>query len=431
MRSFLSLLLFVAFLTSPAQAMKVQVVESSGLTAWLIEEKSVPAFQMRITFRESGAAYDPSGKEGLAVLASTLMNEGAGPYNSTAFQQELERHAIRLYGSADEDGFSVSLESLSDQREKALALMALALTKPRFEAEPLARMRAELISGLKRMEESPAYVAARAWYKAAFGDHPYGRPTRGTPESLAGISKADLVAFARRSFSRDKMLIAVAGDVSAQDLKGFLDMLATALPEKAAKGLTLTDVTVQGGEAPIRIEKQSPQTVVMLGLPGILRKDPNFFPAYVLNYALGGGELNSRLMQALRHEKGLVYSISSDLDSLKASSLWMASFSSSNATAEEALQLTLKTLHEVAEKGLTEQELSETKAFLKGSFPLNLDSNESLVGYLILMQHYGLGTDYLDTRNSYIEAVTAKQVQAVAKRLFENAKPQIVMVGGK
>ncbi len=425
---FLRSVLIILCVSTTAQAMQVETVESSGLKALLIHESSVPVFSLQVTFTESGSAHDPAGKEGLAVLASTLMNEGAGDLDALAFQHRLERHAIQLYGVANEDQFSISLESLSRERDTALSMLSLAITDPRFDPEPTARMRSELIAGLKRLEESPAYIAARAWYQAAYGDHPYAKPSRGTASSLAAITRADLMQFAKRHFTKDTIRIAAAGDISKEELAAFLDRLAAALPAAVTQPAALAPVVVDTGAGEIHIEKHTPQTVVMMGLPGISRTDPDFFPAFVLNQTIGGGELNSTLMQALRHDKGLVYSVSSSLDTMSASALWMLSFSSSNERVAEALTRTRETIQRIAQQGISDQELEETKRFLTGSFPLQLDSNEALVGYLMLIQQYDLGSDYLTRRNEFIRAVTKDQVKAVAKRLL-SAAPLTVTVG--
>jgi zinc protease len=410
-------------------ASEVQQVESSGLKALLIEEKSVPVFTLRISFKHSGNAWQAPEKQGISYLASTLMNEGAGSLNALAFQKELERNAIRFYGSADADLFSLSLQSLSEKQDKALELLLLALTEPRFDEEAINRMRGETLSDLARLEGRPAYVAARAWWLAAFGDHPYGREARGTAETLKHISRSDLKKFVRERFAKDNIMIAAAGDISSETLKSLLDKIAKTLPEKSTGEHDVASRVPTLSKDPIRISREVPQSVVMFGLPGVARKDPRFFAAYVMNYILGGGELSSRLMDSLRQDKGLVYSVSTDLSTLEKSAVFSGMLASSNETAEEAIAAVKTQLSLMGEKGVTEKELNDAKAYLVGSFPLNMDSNDQLVSYLMSIQLHDLGLDYLTTRNDKIRAVSLDQLNAVAKEMFSGKDPLISIAG--
>ena len=423
-----SALLFAAQ-GAPLFAAEVQQVESSGLKALLIEEKSVPVFTLRISFKHSGNAWQKPEKQGLPYLASTLMNEGAGSLNALAFQKELERNAIRFYGSADADLFSLSLQSLSEKQDNALELLLLALTEPRFDEEAINRMRGETLSDLARLEGRPAYVAARAWWLAAFGDHPYGREARGTAETLKHISRSDLKQFARERFAKDNIMIAAAGDISPVTLKSLLDKIAIALPEKSTGEHDVPTIAPTLSKEPVRISLAVPQSVVMFGLPGVARKDPRFLTAYVMNYILGGGELSSRMMDSLRQDKGLVYSVSTDLSTLEKTAVFTGMLASSNETAEEAIAAVKTQLSLMGEKGVTEKELKDAKSYLVGSFPLNMDSNDQLVSYLMSIQLHDLGLDYLTTRNDKIRAVSRADVNALAKEMF-SGKDLLISVAG-
>lgn len=425
----LGILLLAAFTPHLAHAVKVEQVESSGLKALIIEEKSVPAFTLRISFRRSGNAWVRKDEQGIPYLTSTLMNEGAGALDSTAFQKELDRHAIRFYGSADADSFTLSLESLSDQREKAEELLLLSLTDPRFDEEAITRMRDAILSDLARLEGKPSYVAARAWWQVAFKDHPYGFEIRGTPEALKRITRAQLKQYTREHFAKDNILIAAAGDISADSMKKLLDKLAAALPEKSMHAVEVEKRAPDISAAPVHILREVPQSVVIFGLPGIERKDPRFYTAYVMNYILGGGELSSRLMDELRQRRGLVYSVSTDFSNLEKSAVFSGALASSNETANEAMEAVKSQLTLIGENGVTDKELADAKSFLTGSFPLNMDSNDQLTSYLMAIQIHDLGLDFFDKRNGYIRAVTKEQVNALAKEMFVSKTPLITFAG--
>src|SRR6478672_4007684 len=171
-----------------------EVMSASGVRAYLMREPTIPFLSLALHVR-GGSATDPAGKEGLAVMSAGLLDEGAGPYDSQAFRTELEDNAIRLSFEADRDGISGELRTLTATREHAFELLRLAVSQSRFDAEPVQRVRSQILSDLRRREADPDYLASRAWFAAAFQDHPYGRPTRGTPESAVTLTAEDCRAF--------------------------------------------------------------------------------------------------------------------------------------------------------------------------------------------------------------------------------------------
>ncbi|HSM20371.1 MAG TPA: pitrilysin family protein [Hyphomicrobiales bacterium] len=422
------LVLLILSAARPLHATEIQrVVSPGGIEAWLVEEHTLPLVSMHFAFR-GGAAQDPAGREGLANMVTGLLDEGAGDLDSEAFQARLEDLAIRLYFDAGRDALYGELKTLSRHRDEAFDLLRLALTAPRFDAAPVERIRAQILTNLRFEQEDPGDVAGKAWFEIAFGAHPYARPVNGNPQSVAAIAPEDLRRYVSRVFARDKLKIAVVGDIDAKTLGRKLDEIFGALP--AASDLdevAKTDVA----EGPVRriIDMDIPQTVIRFGQQGIARKDPDFVPAYVVNYILGGGGFSSRLYEEVREKRGLAYSVFTYLYPLDSAALLLGGVATQNDRAAESLATIEAELKRLAEEGPSAEELEAAKSYLKGSYALRFDTSDKIAGQLVAIQLEELGIDYINTRNDLIEAVTIDDVKRVARRLIAPEKLIVTVVG--
>ncbi len=424
--SALGLFLLVASMTH-AYAVEVQRVLVDDLEAWLVEDHSNPMIAVRIAFR-GGAALDPPGKEGLARMAASLLDEGAGDLDSQAFQLRLEELAVTLHFDAGRDTFSGTLRTLSANRAEAFDLLKLALTSPRFDPEPIARMRSQLQAMLRRASEDPDSVANLRFLGAIFPDHPYGRPAAGTKQSIAAITEADLRDFTARRLARDNLVIGVAGDITPEELARQLKSTFADLPAKSAPNdVRNTEAAIP--PAIIVVEKPTRQSAIVFGQRGLKRDDPDFYAATVMNRILGGGSFTSRLYQEVRDKRSLAYSVGTSLLPLAHAGLIVGTAGTANERAGETLAVVRDQWRLFAEDGATPEELADTKTYLVGSFPLRFTSNSSIAGILVAMRIYNLGIDYLDRRNALIEAVTLGDVNRVAKTLLDPAALTMVVVG--
>jgi zinc protease len=424
---FLTLLLLFATATR-ADAVEIErVVSPGGIEAWLVPDPKVPLLSIEFSF-EGGSAADPAGKEGLANLLSTLLDEGAGPYDSGEFQRRLNDNAISLGFDARADAFYGSLKTLNETRGEAVELLRLALSEPRFDDDAVERMRAATTARIRRSLADPDYVARTAFYEVAYPGHPYGRRTLGTLESVAAIGAGDLRAFVAGRFARDNLTVGVSGDITAEELGPLLDRVFGALPERS-EPLEVEDRPPGAGGRTLVVERPIGQSIILMGQPGVKRDDPDWFPALVMNYVLGGGGFGSRLMEEIREKRGLTYGVYSHLVPFRSSALMMASGSTANANAGEMVALMKAQWRRMREEGLSEAELADAKTYLTGSFPLQFTSTDSIAAILLQMQRDGLGIDYLDRRNALIEAVTLEQVNALARRLLAPDALLTVVVG--
>jgi zinc protease len=411
-----------------AEAMKIQEVKSpGGITAWLVEEHSVPLMALRFAF-DGGNAQDPAGKEGLANFLTGMLDEGAGDLLAKDFQERMEEIAMRMSFDDSRDAIYGSFETLTENRDKAVALLALALNKPRFDVDAVDRVRAQLLAGLAYAARDPDRVASEQWAAMAFPNHPYGRPANGTPESLPKITRTDLADYWSRTFARDTLRVVAVGDIDAKSLAAMLDTLFGKLPAKAR-------LTAVSATQPTALEKQKviemavPQSVARFGLPAMERKDKDFIAAFVLNTILGGGVMSSRLYEEVREKRGLAYSVYTTVQPYKHTSIFAGGVATKNEEIGNSLDVIRDELKRIASDGPTETELKNAKDYLTGSFALRFDSNAKIANQLLWIWQEELGIDYVDRRNGEIEAVTLEQVRRVAKRLFENKELIVTIVG--
>jgi zinc protease len=426
-RAALGLAALVVF-AAPALATTIErVVSPGGIEAWLVHEPAVPLIAIDFAF-VGGAVQDPAGKGGTANLAASLLDDGAGDFDSKTFHDRLERNAIELSFQAERDTLRGTLRALSENRDEAFEDLRLALTAPRFDASNVEINRAQVLSMLRRATTSPTEIASLRWWQTAFAGHPYGHPVAGTLETVPAITVDDLKDYARRTLARTNLKVAIVGDIDAETAKTMLDRVFGALPAQPELK-PVAAVSPQGLGKRIVIKVDVPQAVVTFGGPGIARKDPDFMAAFIVNHILGGGSFSSRLYQEVREKRGLAYSVYDSLVWLNHAALFLGGTATRADRAEETLDIIQKEIHRLAENGPTADELAKAKAYLNGSFALNLDTSSKIAGLLVQLQLDGLGIDYFTRRPEMINAVTLDDARRVAKRLLDGGL--LVTVAGR
>jgi zinc protease len=302
----------------------------------------------------------------------------------------------------------------------------MSLTSPHFDSADVERIRAQVISGLRRDTSNPTSLATRKFLEVAFGDHPYGRQANGTLESVSKIDVADMKDYVRRVLARDTLRIAVVGDVDPATLGKLLDTTFGGLPAKSS----LTPVAdIEAAKPPQRafIPLDVPQTVVTFGGPGFKRHDPNFMAAYVVNHILGGGGLSSRLYHEVREKRGLAYSVYESLLWAEHSALFVGNTGTRADRAGETVDAVNKEIRRMAEDGPTRQELDEAKSYLKGSQMLALDTSSKLAAGLLQYQLDQLPIDYIEKRNAIVDAVTLEDAKKAAQRLWSQGLLTVIV----
>ena len=427
MRAVFALCLGLFAIAPAAHAIEIQPVTSpGGITAWLVEDHSIPFTAVSMAFK-GGASLDAPGERGAVNLMTATLEEGAGELDSTAYAEAMERLGAQFSFSPGDDAVTVDMRALTENRDQAAALLRQALVQPRFDAEAVDRVRAQVQAAIRSEDTNPRALASKEMARQAWGDHPYATSINGTAESVAALTQTDLIEAKNRVLARDRVVIGAAGDITAEELGAMLDDIlgglpatgTVPLPENATLGLT-GGVTV--------IDWDSPQTVVSFAGPGLPIDDPDYFAAFVANHILGGGGFSSRLMDEIREKRGLTYGIGTSLATGIYGQTWQGGSAIANANVGQALGLIRAEWDRLAE-GVTDQELADAKTYLTGEYPLRFDGNGKIAGLLTGMQMIGFPIDYPNTRNAKVEAVTAGDVQRVAQRLLDSGNLRFVLVG--
>ena len=421
------LLALIAFVPA-ARAIEIERATSAGgLEAWLVSDHANPMVTIEFTF-DGGAALDPPGRAGLAHMVAGLLDEGAGDLNASAFQHRLADLAIEMDFDAGRDSLSGELTTLTENLDDAIALLRLALTRPRFDPDAVERIRGQILAGQRQDSTDPRTLASDAWFATLFPDHPYARRTQGTEQTVRAITTDDLRAFARTRLTRDRLTIGVAGDMTPERLGRLVDTAFGDLP--ASSDLPEVPTATARAEGSTRVlDRPVPQSVAVFGHGGLARGDPDWYAAYVVNYILGGGGFASRLMEELREKRGLAYGVYSHLLPLDLGPVWMGSVATGNARIGESLDLIRAEWARMAAKGPTGEELADAKRYLTGAWPLRFSSSGAIARILVAMQREDLPPAYLTNRNHLIDAVTLDDARRVAARLMDPNALTTVVVG--
>ncbi|MGN6287268.1 MAG: M16 family metallopeptidase [Afipia sp.] len=395
-----------------------RVVSPGGIEAWFVQDATVPLVAIQFAFT-GGSAQDPADKPGVANFAASMLDEGAGDLDSKAYHERLERRAIQFNVNVSRDYVRGSLRMLKENSDEAFDLLRLALTSPRFDDEPMTRIRSQLVSIVRRASTNPNSIANREFWANAYPGHPYAHNSTGTLDSLPKIEAADLRTYTGRVFARDNLKIAVVGDIDAAHVGKLLDLAFGKLPAKAQ--LTpVPDADFVKTPKQVFLPLDVPQTAIMFGGAGIKRDDPDFMAAYIVNHILGGGSLSGRLYHEVREKRGLAYSVSQALSWMNHANQFIGATATRTDKAEEAIATIAGELKRMAEQGPTQQELDSAKSYLKGAQMLSLDSSTKIAGALVQYQLDNLGIDYIQRRPAIIDAVTLDDAKRVAKRIWGN-----------
>ncbi len=403
-----------------------EVVTPKGLTAWLIRAPNLPMVSVEINFR-AGAMLETEDKRGLAHLTAALMDEGAGPYDARQFREELDAIGARFGASTDTQDLSINLTTLTEHKERAFELMGLAITKPRFDADAVARMRDAMMADIRQGDEEPSSVAWRLFRPAIYGSHAYANSGEGTLETVSALTPDDARQWHMR-FTKANMMIAVVGDISPDALAELLDRTLGDVPAGTERAV-MRDVPAVVPPTIIRKQMDVPQGTVLLGQLGLPRTDPDFYAMLVMNEILGGGVLTSRLGADVREKHGLAYGVNSVNAPLPHAGMFYVSLATGNDTVAKALGLVRKHLNLIRDEPVTKEEFEDAKAYLVGSFPLRLDSNAKLLNMMAMMQSENLPRTYLNDWPRKIAAVTREDIQRVAKKLIRPGDMTLVVVG--
>lgn len=420
------LLLQMAFMNLASAVDIQQFTTPKGIKVYLVENYNSPLITVSFSFA-SGASQDPENKEGVSRLLAAMLDEGAGKMSSQEFQARAEELGMDISYSAGRDYFTGTMQTLAQNMDDSFELMRLSINEPRFDNQPMERMRQAILQGLKRAKTNPQSIASKALRSAVFKSHPYARTSRGNENSVSALSRDDLVSIHRQLFVKTGMVIGVVGAVTPDELAKKIDTVFAALPQKSALQ-NIAEAKLEFGGV-IRKDMDIPQSIISFALPGLKRSDPDFFAAYIANHILGGGTFSSRLYDEVREKRGLAYSVYSHLATYSHAAFTVVGSATSNKRAEETIKVIREELAKMAKNGPTAKELEAAKKYIIGSYAIrNLDTSTKVAGVLVAIQQIDLGIDYIDRREALINAVTLEDVKRVTANLLNN-EPTLVVVG--
>lgn len=422
------LLALVLFLAGPALAgPPIQHwIAPTGARVYFVESRSLPILDVQIDFA-AGGARSPADRAGLASLAAALIEAGTPQMNEEQIAARLVDLGAKLSSGSDHDRASVTLRTLATAEEKtgALALLRAVLSTPTFPEAAVNREKTRSIEALRDADTRPDSLVARRFVEAIYAGHPYGRLA--TPDSVARIDRADLVAFHRSFYVARGAVVSIIGDVSRADAEAIAVHLTEALPPGAPPP-PLPPVALPRGET-IKLPHPATQSHIRVGLPAIPREDsPDHFALLVGNYILGGGGFVSRLMQEVREKRGFAYSVYSTFAPRVLPGPFEIGLQTKRTQAAEALKVVDAVLAGLLAEGPTDAELAAARKNLIDGQALRIDSNAKLLAHLSLIGFHGLPTDYLDRFPQRVAAVTREDVKTVMRRYLRPAHLVTVIV---
>lgn len=412
---FLLVFLTGAVLAASAHA-GVQIehwITPSGTRVYFVQARGLPMLDVQVDLA-AGAAYAAPGKAGVAGLTRGLLDAGAGDLNEEQLAERLLDTGAQMGGGVSEDRTSVTLRSLSSkpEREAALGILRAVLSAPTFPQDVLAREKQRSIAAIQEGDTQPATLAAKRFAAAIYPDHPYG--VSPTVDSVAAITRQDLVDFYQQHYGAKQATISLIGDISRAEAETIAAQLSQALPAGAVNA-SLPQVILPQAQV-IKLPHSAAQSHVHIGLPAVRRGDPDYFALLVGNYTLGGGGFASRLMNEVREKRGYAYSVSSYFSPQLLPGPFDISLQTKRAQVNDAIKVVNDVLDQFIAQGPTEKELVAAKKNLVDGLALRTDSNAKLLGYLAVIGFYRLPLTYLDDFAAHVNAVTNAQIRAAFAR---------------
>ncbi|MCW8899884.1 MAG: insulinase family protein [Gammaproteobacteria bacterium] len=404
----------------------------NGARVLYVYAAELPMVDIQAIF-DAGSVRDED-KPGIANLTNGLLSHGAKLGNKKLTVDDISERfdsiGARFSAGASKDNASISLRTLTDEKwlTKAVNTMEAVISAPTFDNKELERVRKQLLISFEERKQSPDTIASEKFYKGLYHNHPYAMPGIGTEESIKKFSRKDLVRFYKKYYVAENALVTIVGDVDMAKAELLAEKIVGKLPS-GIKAKSLPAVEELEATSFVHQEFPSTQTHIMMGQPGIHRKDKDYFTLYVANHILGGSGFGSRIMHEIREKRGLAYSSYSYFVPMSKRGPFMIGMQTSNKQTDEAIKVLKETLNEFVNNGPTEKELLHAKKNITGGFPLRIDSNSDISSYLSVIGFYDLPLSYLKDFNQRIEAVTLQQIKETLKRRINTEKMFTVTVG--
>jgi zinc protease len=404
-------------------------VSAQGGRVYFVPTEGLPLLDIKIVF-DAGSARDGE-KFGVAALTAGMLDTGAGDWDADAIAQRLENVGASLGTGVSRDSAWLSLRSLTHPEKLGVALETAReiLAHPRFDQKDFEREKGRTLLAIKQRGEEPDELVEIAFFQVLYGNHPYAHPQEGFAETVAPLTREDLVDFHKRHYVASNAIVVIVGDVKRAEAEAVAEKLLSGLEKGSAPPALPAPAPLQSAEI-IKQQFPSEQTHVRAGVLGMTATDPDYFPLYVGNHILGGSGLVSRVSTEVREKRGLSYSAYSYFMPLRELGPFQMGLQTRNDKAEEALRVALDTIKDFAANGPTDKELEAAKKNIIGGFVLRLDSNQKLTLQVANVAFYNRPLDYLATFTEKVEAVTREDIKRAFRSRIDPGKMRTVLVGG-
>jgi len=399
----------------------------NGLVLLVAERPAVPIVAVRVLTR-AGAVFDPDNRAGLAHLTGALLTRGTAKRTGPEVDSAIEFVGGSLEAVAGRDSLTVALSVQKKDLALGLDLVSEVVLSPTFPPGEVTRKVSEIQAAIRRSEEDPGTVASRALSRLVYPGHPYGVPVEGTRESVARLTRDDVVKFYAQHVRPDTTVVAVVGAVTVDEARREITARLGAWARPAGAPQSMTLVTAPASPREETVKRELTQSTIMFGRLAIRQTDPDYFPLSVASYVLGGGSA-SRLYARVRDDAGLAYAVYSWLSAARYGAAFAVTAQTRTAEAPKVVVMVREELARMTRGAVAERELALAKQYLVGSFPFRLDTSGKVADFLVAVEDQGLGLDYADRYKERIARVTARDVQRVAAKYFPPAAFNLVIVG--
>ena len=408
-------ILSICLLALPATANMVpqRSVLANGMILLTSEQRALPMVSIELLI-DAGSRHDAPKQEGLANLTARLLTYGTQRRTALQISDTLDFIGASLSAGCGDDLANVSMTVLKKDLPTGLELLAEVLILSTFPQEEIDRQKQSIIASIKAREEDPGDIAQRRFAAALYPQSPYGRPVEGSEASVKGLEQQSLKAFYERYYRPNRTILSVVGDISHQEVARALNEAFRSWPQGEPATAPVAPSTIGAAET-LRVNKDLTQANIILGHEGVGREHPDYYAIQVMNYILGGGGFSSRTLDSIRNERGLAYSVYSYFSAEKGHGTFELVMQTKNETALEAIRIAKAEIRRMREELVTEEELSDAKDYLMGSFPLRFDTNRKVANFLAQVEYFQLGLDYPERYPDLIRKVTRKDVQRVAQ----------------
>ncbi len=411
-------------------ASNVQEITSPQLKikAYLYEDHTNPIVSVSVIIKKMGAAYEPSALTGIGTILADVLLKGAGKYSNESFNEILEQKAIQLAFSNSKDNFYGNLKFITKDQNTAAKMFNLAITQPIFAQKYIQQAKQDIVSLYLHQTEKPdSYLLMQA-ARQIYGNHPYSRTVYGTPQTVKKISVNDLKKYLQEKITKENLIIGISGDISVTEAENMLDRMFAGIKNKKEKTV-LEDIDIDFSAPEFHIDKKLPQVVGYFYAKGISEQHPDFYPLKLALEVFSGGGLTSRIQKSAREDKGLTYGVYGQIINYDKADLIIGRFSSTPKNMPQLMSVLQKEWLKMGKKGITETELEQVKNYLTASEPLRYADIDNLSATLAYMQKKKLGLDYLQKRNDYINNVTLKDINRVARQYFTKDNLRFMTIG--